>query len=342
VILLAGDIGATHSRLSIFDARGPKLVLLRKESFPSKEYRGIQEILARFLSGHPERPEYACLGVPGPVTGGRSVTTNLPWAVDGEEILSMPGFRKVWLLNDLEAIAHGLSALDPGDLHSMTSFSVVAGGNRAVIAPGSGLGEAGLHWDGDRYRPFASEGGHCGFAPSDPEQIELLQYLAAMFQNVSWERVLSGPGIVHIYSFLRDSGRGIEPDWLKARFESGDPAALIAEAALEGRSPLCERTLELFFDLLASEAANLCLKLMAVGGIYIAGGIVPKILPKLDRDRFMRSFLNKGRLAKVLETFPLHIVLNDEVGMRGAALFARGNALLMQKGEQGTLRGKSA
>lgn len=334
VIFLAGDIGATNSRISLYESRQDELLVLARETFPSQQFKGIHEILQKFTALHPsKRPEYACLGVPGPVVNGKCLTTNLPWVLEDSDIQSALGIRKAWLLNDLEAIAYGIPHLGTEELHSLTQFTVAPGGNAAVIAPGSGLGQAVLYWDGERYHPFGSEGGHCNFAPADDLEIELLQYLRGIFSTVSWERLLSGPGIVHIYSFLKDTGRADEPLWLAKRLEVAvDPAAVISDEAFTDRAPICGQALDLFAQLLGSEAGNLALKVMAVGGVYIGGGIVPKLLPGFRKDLFMRGFQNKGRLTQVLENIPVHIVLNDETGIKGAAHFAQRGALLLRGG----------
>lgn len=268
----------------------------------------------------------ACFGIPGPIRGDTSVTTNLPWQVRASEIQRSFGIRKVWLLNDLEAIAHGILHLDDKDFHSLNPIPLPGeGGNLAVIAPGSGLGEAGVYWDGERYHPFGSEGGHCAFSPSTPMQIDLLQYLLRKYSRVSWERLLSGPGLVHLYSFLRDGKYAEEPDWLHEQFTKGNPAEIITRNALQGSSEICLKTVDLFIELLAAETANLALKFMSVGGIYVAGGIVPKILPRISSEHFQWVFSRQGRLSKVLETIPVRLVLNDDVGLIGSAWYALSN-----------------
>lgn len=333
VILLAGDIGATNSRISLYEGQQSHLTKLTAEVFPSQHFESIDAVLLAFLKRQSRMPDFACLGVPGPVVNGKCLTTNLPWILEDVKIASTLGIRKAWLLNDLEAIAHGVPYLAPGELHSLTGFTVAPGGNAAVIAPGSGLGEAILYWDGEHYHPFGSEGGHGNFAPSNELEIDLLRYLLGIFSAVSWERLLSGPGIVNLYSFLKESGRFPEPAWLKRLLEAApDPAAVISEEAFAGRAPICQGALDLFAELLGSEAGNLALQVMAVGGIYIGGGIVPKFLPGFQKDLFMRGFLNKGRLRKVLESIPVQIILDDEVGLKGAAHFAFRCARLLRGG----------
>lgn len=332
VSLLAGDIGATNSRISLYEAsflngsnvsKLDQLKLLIHKTYPSQERASLLEILQDFTRSLPKPPDFGCFGIPGPVKGETSVTTNLPWQVHAGDIARGIGLKKVWLLNDLEAIAHGLLKLDDRDLQVINPTPLPGeGGNVAVIAPGSGLGEAGIYWDGESYHPFGSEGGHCNFAPANADQIEILQYLLKKYARVSWERLLSGPGIVHIYSFLRDTGKEEEPSWLHEKLQKMDPAKVITDEALHGRAPICKRTVEIFFDLLACEAANLALKIMSTGGVYIAGGIVPRLIPLLDRQRFQENFIRQGRLSKVLETIPVRLVMNGDVGIIGAAHYA--------------------
>jgi glucokinase len=326
ITLLAGDIGATNSRISLYEVSTStpgQLTLKSHNTYPSQEHASLLEILQHFTRSLGVTPDFGCFGIPGPVKGDTSVTTNLPWQVHGDEIARGIGIRKVWLLNDLEAIAHGLLRLDDRDLVILNPSPLPGeGGNAAVIAPGSGLGEAGIYWDGERYHPFGSEGGHCNFAPADADQIEILQYLLKKYARVSWERLLSGPGLVHIYSFLRDTGREQEPDWLHERLKVAEPAKVITDEAIHGKAEICKRTVQLFLDLLACEAANLALKLMSTGGVYIAGGIVPRLLPLLDRERFQQAFVRQGRLSKVLETVPVRLVMNGDVGIIGAAHYA--------------------
>ncbi len=326
---MAGDIGATNSRISLYEtslsdgSNLRRLKLLAHNTYPSQAHASLLEILKHFTRSLSVPPDFGCFGIPGPVKGETSVTTNLPWQVHASEIVRGIGLKKVWLLNDLEAIAHGLLRLDSQDLQVLNPTPLPGeGGNAAVIAPGSGLGEAGIYWDGERYHPFGSEGGHCNFAPADADQIEILQYLLKKYARVSWERLLSGPGIVHIYSFLRDTGKEKEPDWLHEKLKLGEPAKAITETALADSTPICKRTVQIFLDLLAYESANLALKIMATGGVFIAGGIVPRLLPLLDRERFQQVFVKQGRLSKVLETIPVRLVMNGDVGIIGAAHYA--------------------
>lgn len=323
IMILAGDIGGTKTRLAAFEIEDSQLHCPAEETFASRSYPNLLSIVSTFIEHHPARIEAACFGVAGPVRDGQVQATNLPWLVSSTELAEHLGLEQVLLLNDLEANAHGLAALAPEDLLLLNPGDPEASGNTAIIAAGTGLGEAGLFWDGTQHLPFASEGGHSGFAPEDPLQTELLVYLQERFGHVSWERVLSGPGLHNLYQFLRDSGRGEEPPWLAQSLQGPDPAAVIAQAGLNRTSGLCEQALNLFVALYGSEAGNLALKLMATGGIFIGGGIAPKILERVKEGAFMQAFVSKGRLQPVLEGIPVRIVLNDRTALLGAALYAR-------------------
>ncbi|MBV8052129.1 MAG: glucokinase, partial [Acidobacteriaceae bacterium] len=246
-------------------------------------------------------------------------TPNLPWIIESKHLADKLGLAGVSLINDLEANAWGISTLQAKDLISLNTIKSSPIGNQAVISAGTGLGEAGLYWDGTRYHIFASEGGHADFAPRDELQMELLRYLIAHFGHVSYERVVSGPGLVNIFYFLRDTKRGTEPTWLTEEMAQGDPAAAISRAASEGQCPLCEQALDLFVSIYGAEAGNLALKVKATGGVYLGGGIAPKILTKLAGPLFMQSFLAKGRMQALLETIPVRVINNDSTALMGAA-----------------------
>jgi glucokinase len=321
-MILAGDIGATNSRLAFFSERGGRLEPVVEATYPSRDHANLETIVKKFVSTHDQPIDVACFGVAGPVRHGRSDTTNLPWDVDAQELARALHLRTVGLLNDLEAHAYGLAMLTPEDVVTLNQGAPDASGNAAVIAAGTGLGEAGLYWDGQQHHPFAGEGGHTSFAPSDSLQMALLKFLRQEFEHVSWERVVSGPGLHNIYRFLRDTGRGEEPDWLNRELEQYDPSAVISQAALAGTSPLCQSALDLFVRLYGAEAGNLALKLMATGGVYVGGGIAPKILQKLTDATFMAAFVAKGRLEPLLWQIPVRIILNDKVALLGAARVA--------------------
>lgn len=321
-MILAGDIGGTHTRLAFFDVSGGRLSAVSCAVFPSRQYRGLDEIVTGFVRGSTQRPDAACFGVAGPVRNGRVETSNLPWIVESKRLANELGLANVSLINDLEANAWGIAELDAKDVVQLNSVKSNAPGNQGVIAPGTGLGEAGINWDGTNYHVSASEGGHTDFAPRTELEIELLRYLTVRFGYVSYERVVSGPGLVNVFHFLRDTRRGAEPEWLIQEMANGDAAAAISQAALDGRCGLCEQALDIFVSVFAAEAGNLALKLMAVGGIYLGGGIAPKMLPKLSGPLFMQAFVGKGRLQPLLESIPVKVIVNDKAALLGAARFA--------------------
>ena len=315
-MILAGDIGGTKTDLALFDAG---LKELARGQWLNRDYDGLDTVVRVFLEQERAEVTDACFGIAGVVEQGRVRMTNLSWVVDAGAMASVLHIPSVRLLNDLEAIAYGVAALDQTDFLVLNDGVAGATGNAAVIAAGTGLGEAGLYWDGTRHHPFASEGGHTSFAPRNELEIELLRYLLKQFDHVSYERVVSGPGLVNIYRFLRDTGRGEEPSWLSESIAHSDPAAAISRAALERASPLCMQAEHLFVSLYGAEAANLALKTMALAGVYVAGGIARKITTKLADGTFRDAFLAKGRRRELLQRIPVRVVLNDKVALRGAA-----------------------
>jgi glucokinase len=318
-MILAGDVGGTHTRLAFFDVSNGRPRPVSVSVFPSREYRGLDEIVTKFVDDAHVHPDAACFGVAGPVRSGRVATSNLPWIVESKRLADELSLRKATLINDLEANAWGIAALDSKDVVLLNPIKGNPDGNQAVIAAGTGLGEAGMYWDGVQYHIFACEGGHADFAPRDELETELLGYLASRYGHVSYERVVSGPGLVNIFDFLRDTKRGTEPRWFTEEMLRGDPAAAISRAAMEGRCPLCEQALDIFISIYAAEAGNLALKLMATGGVYVGGGIAPKILPKLMAPCFMQSFVGKGRMQPLLESIPVRVIINEETALMGAA-----------------------
>jgi|SRR5579862_869161 len=318
-MILAGDIGGTHTRLAFVDVANGALHTTCAAVYPSHEYRGFEEIVSKFVSEYKARPDAACFGVAGPVLKGRVETPNLPWIIESKHLADRLGLPSVALINDLEANAWGIETLEAKDLILLNAVKSSSTGNQAVISAGTGLGEAGLYWDGTRYHIFASEGGHADFAPRNELQIELLRYLIARFGHVSYERVVSGPGLVNVFYFLRDTKRGTEPAWLTEEMAHGDAAAAISQAGSEGRCPLCEQALDLFVSIYGAEAGNLALKVKATGGVYLGGGIAPKILTKLAGPLFMQSFLAKGRMQALLETIPVRVINNENTALMGAA-----------------------
>jgi glucokinase len=325
-MILTGDIGATNTRLALFAEGESPLRCVAEETFRSQHYPNLDVIVQKFIASRDGAISSACFGVAGPVQQGRCETTNLAWVVDAAVLASVLGIEQVWLINDLEATAHGIAMLTAADWLVLNAGTPDAVGNSAVIAAGTGLGEAGLHWDGKAYQPFACEGGHTDFAPRNELEIELLRYLLARFGHVSYERVLSGPGLQTLYQFFRDTGRGVEPQWLAGELAQRDPAAVIAQAGLAEKNELCVQALNLFAALYGAEAGNLALKVMATGGVFIGGGIAPKILPKLQEPFLLEAFFAKGRMRPLLEAMPMRVITNLKTALFGAARFvmARG------------------
>ena len=319
-LVLAGDLGGTNFRVGVF-RDGLEMQCLHFAKFRSADYHSLEEMVRLFLKSISlDTPlQVACFGVPGPNVAGIVVPSNLGWKIDTHALPRLLGIQKIAVLNDLESTAYGLSALKKTDLATLQAGSGSNAGNQCVIAPGTGLGEAGLFWDGSQHHPWACEGGHADFAPTDDLQRELLDYLRREFGRVSFERVVSGMGIANIYRFLKHAGRGVENPVVAQEMVEQDPAAVIDRHAAEGTCALCRTTMDLFVQALGAEASNMALKTMATGGVYLAGGIPPKILPLLRRPLFLESFLNKGRLRTLLETMPLHVVLNDETALLGSA-----------------------
>ena len=321
-MILAGDIGGTNTRLALFASEGKTLRHVAETTYGSRDHNSLEEIVEKFLAKYSESVERGCLGIAGPVQDGRVKASNLPWLVDAKELSRRAGIAQITLINDLEATAHGIASLQPEEFVVLSPGEADAKGNAAVIAAGTGLGEAVLYWDGSRHRPFACEGGHGDFAPRSDLELELFRYLRTEFGRVSYERVLSGPGLHNIYRFLRDTGRGTEPPWLTEQMQQGDPSATISRAALAGTSSLCVEAIELFVSIYGAEAGNLALKVMARAGMYLGGGIAPKILGKLKSGTFMESFWTKGRMRVLLQTMPVRVILNDKTALMGAARFA--------------------
>jgi len=320
-MILAGDIGGTNTRLAVFDGTAGQPVSVALEVFPSRIHKGPEEILQKFLERHHYPIEAAAFGIAGAIRNGRVETPNLPWSVDSCSVADSMGLKQISLLNDLEANAHGIAVLGADDLTTLAEGTPSASGNRVLISAGTGLGEAGLLVEGANYRPYHSEGGHGDFAPRNETEIELLRYLMKKFEHVSYERVLSGPGLYNVYQFLRDTGRAEEPPWLTEELKR-EPSAVIGTHAIKGDSPICEMAMDLVVSIYGAEAGNLALKGMATGGVYIGGGIAPKILPKLQQGGFMEAFRAKGRMAKLMEAIPVRVILNDKTALLGAARVA--------------------
>ncbi|CAI8758816.1 MULTISPECIES: glucokinase [Methylococcus] len=323
-VLLAGDVGATKTVLGLFDCWGDRLVSLSEAIFASTDYASLETVVAAFLDGQEERrPEVACFGVPGPVSEGRCEITNLPWVLSERELAAATGVSAVRLLNDVQAMALGMAyrlgeddwvELNPGAGRPRS-------GNVAVIAAGTGLGEAILYWDGERYHALPTEGGHSDFAPNGPLEEGLLAFLRDRFcGHVSYERILSGSGLANLYDYLRHAGVAPESEALHAALASApDRAPIIAEWALERRDALCTAVLDLFAAIYGAEAGNLALKSLALGGVILGGGIAPKILPVLQAGRFMAAFTAKGRLSPLLGRLPVRVAIHPQPALLGAA-----------------------
>ena len=315
-MLLGGDIGATKTTLALFDA-GRLLAPEQQETHPSHSFRSLEEIVAAYVAAHRPHVDAACFGIAGPVLGTRVVTTNLPWVVDAGVLRQQLGGAPVLLLNDIEALAYGVLVL-PGDRLEVLNPGQDVTGNVAVIAAGTGLGEGGLVWDGARHVAIASEGGHADFGPRTEREIALLRYLGARHPHVSWEHVVCGPGLVNCFEFLRDEVKLPVPAAL-ASAVAAEGAAAVSVAALAGRDEIAVAALDLFTGCYGAEAGNLALKLKATGGVYVGGGIAPKILPKLRDGTFRRAFLAKGRFADFLAAIPVRAILDDRTALYGAA-----------------------
>lgn len=321
-MILAGEIGATRTRLAAFDTEGNRLQRVVEKTYMSQEHPGLSELLAQFVRTEGIPVHSACFGAAGPVRSGRSKISNLPWIIDSRDLAKQLKLNSVGLLNDLEAYAYGIDALESKDFITLSEGSESAEGNRAVISARTGLGVAGLYWDGFRHHPFACEGGHADFAPRDDLQMELLAYLQKKYGRISCERILSGPGIKNIYDFLRDAHKADEPEWLREQINAAhDAPALISQLALEGKAAICDQTLLIFVSVFGAETGNCALHFMTTGGIFIGGSIAAKIVPKMKDPVFMRSFLDKGRMEGMLKDMPVKIILNDDCGLMGAARY---------------------
>jgi glucokinase len=321
-MILAGDIGGTKTNVALFEKEelGKPLA---QSSFPSNKYDSLESIISEFVAEHKPRLTHACFGIAGPVKDGQVKTPNLKWMVDGRTLADVLGLERVGLINDLEATAYGIEGLGASQLHALNEGREEHGAHRALIAAGTGLGMAGLFYDGRHYRPIASEGGHIDYAPRTGIETELLNYMRGKIGGrVSYERVLSGPGLFNIYSFLRDHRYGVEPVWLAEQIRTGDASAAVSQAGLGGTSELAVKALDLFADIYGAMAGNLALILKATGGLYVGGGIAPKLIEKLKDGTFMRAFSDKGRMSGLVSNIPVRVILDDKTALYGAACCA--------------------
>ena len=322
-MILAGDIGGTKTNLALFEIRDNMLHMLSQKQFPSREYSSLTEIISAFEEqSSAYKIDAACFGIAGPVIDGRCRTTNLPWDISTSDLQEHLHIDKVRLMNDLEATAYGMLYLPEDEFVDLNPTGRSVDGNRAVIAAGTGLGEAMLFYDGTDYHPIGSEGGHSDFAPVTGQQDELLKWMRNRYPgHVSYERILSGPGIYTLYEFLYESGFAPQPASMMNIAEGKDRSAMVSECALKEQDPLCMETLRLFAEIYGAEAGNLALKSMSLGGVYIGGGIAPKILPVMTNRHFMNGFASKGRFEEMLRGMQVKISLNPETALLGAAHF---------------------
>ena len=320
-MILAGDIGGTKTNLAYFAADSQTLTPTLVKSFPSQQYKTLNEVLQRLLSEHPAEITAAAFGIAGPVVNGRSKLTNLGWEVDVHEVAALLKLNSVGLINDLQATAYGTLRLSEQEKLVLNIGVPQPRAPIAVIAAGTGLGEGALIWDGRRYRSIPSEGGHSDFGPRNELEIDLLRFLLKKFERVSYERIVAGPGFVSLYEFFRSRVSYPEAQWLKNKMANGDPAAIVSQAGIEGTDQVCVDVVKMFASLYGAEAGNLALKILATGGVYVGGGIAPKILPMIKRY-FMEAFTTKGRYSNLMRQMPVYVVLNDKAALVGAAHYA--------------------
>ncbi len=319
-MILAGDIGGTKTVLALIENAEAVQRPFREATFPSSQYSSLESIIQEFLAEIDETPTAASFGVAGPVVNGRSQITNLPWIIDATVIQETFNIPRVHLLNDLEAIATAVPHLAADEMTTLNPGQPNPTGAIAIVAPGTGLGEAFLVWDGQRYRAYPTEGGHVSFAPSNHEELDLLLFLQRKYGHVSYERVCSGSGIPNIFDFLADSSNFKNPGWLRRDLAlAEDRTPIIFHAALEKKEPIAIAALELFVKILGGEVGNMALKVLATGGVYIGGGIPPRILPLLQRSDFMNFVTQKGRFSGLLSRIPVHVIQNPKAALRGAA-----------------------
>jgi glucokinase len=320
-MILAGDIGGTKTNVALFQTNGSEVgLVIKQQTFRSADYDSLEAILKEFVGETDLRITGACFGIAAPVVQGHAKTPNLNWTVNAKSLAEVLEIDRVGLINDLEATARGIPALNYSQLLTLNTGDPKRGGDRALIAAGTGLGVAGIFYRDGEYEFIPSEGGHSDFAPRTPLEMELLRYLMEKFAgHVSYERVLSGPGLFNVYCFLRDRKYAEEPDWLAHQIESGNRTAAVSSAALANKSELAVKALDMFAAVYGAMAGNLALLMLSIGGLYIGGGIAPKICEKLKDGTFMRAFSDKGRLSSLLASVPVHIILDDKTALFGAA-----------------------
>lgn len=320
---LAGDIGGTKTHLALYEEEQGKLVCVKEKKFPSQKYPNLRLIVKEFLTEASEEISKGCFGIAGPVKKGKSQATNLPWLVESDVLSKELSIEKVSLINDLEANAYGLNMLEEKEFYVLNEGNKDAEGNKALISAGTGLGEAGIFFDGKKDFPFACEGGHADFAPRNEEEDSLIRFLRKKFGHVSYERILSGPGLYNVYQFIVETRVEEEKEEVLKEIAAGDAPRLVSEKGLSGESRACRKALELFVSIYGSEAGNVALKMFALGGVYIGGGIAPKLLSIIKQGAFLDSFKRKGRFSDLLGAIPIRVVLNDKTALLGATYYAK-------------------
>jgi glucokinase len=322
--ILAGDLGGTKTVLALYRPDDPIARPTRLEKYVSRDFAGLEPIVETFLAEGGETPAAACFGLAGPIVAGEARITNLPWVVRAELLGRRFGIADVDLLNDVQSVAEAVATFGPEDVHTLNVGTPQPGGTRAVVAPGTGLGIAFMVRVGDRYHAFPTEGGHVSFAPRTHEELELLRFLEARFDHVSFERVCSGSGIPNIYAYLRDAGRYDEPDWLKRQLaEADDPTPMIVTCGIEERAAICDAAVDMFVRILGGVLGNVALMVMATGGLYLGGGIPPRILARLRHPDLLAAVRDKGRFSALCADIPVHVILDPLAGLHGAAAHAR-------------------
>ena len=320
---LAGDIGGTKTHLALYKVKDGEAICIKEHKFRSPDYLNLEKIVKFFLDEVEDRVEKACFGIAGPIRKGKCRATNLPWIVDEKTLSKELNIEKVSLINDLVANAYGIRMLHKEEFFVLNEGAVYSHGNQALVSAGTGLGEAGLYYDGTDHHPFASEGGHCDFAPTNKIEDALLKYLRTKFTHISYERILSGPGLYNIYRFLIDTEVEKEEPEVLHEIEFGDSPLLISKKGINQESKACMRTLDLFASIYGGEAGNVALKMLALGGVFLGGGIAPKILDVFKKGKFMKSFLAKGRFKNLLSSIPVSIILNDRTALLGSMYYAQ-------------------
>jgi glucokinase len=321
-IVLGGDAGGTKVNLAFFEATAAGVRLLKTSTYHSGSFPSINKILQQFMLENPDCiPKKICLGVAGPVFEGRVTVTNLPWHLDASEIAAATGVSQVILLNDLEATAYGLAGMEEKDFAVLHEGDPGEGGNISILAPGTGLGEAGLFWDGQAHHPFATEGGHCDFSCRNETDMQLHDYMLKKYQVVSWESIIAGPGIFSIFQFLCEIKKRTLSAAMEEKIKTVDPSAAVSEAAIEETDAVSMETMRLYLGYLARECCNLILKMKSTGGLLLAGGIPPKILPLLRDPWFYENMLDCDRMQDLVKKVPVKVILNDKAPMIGAGWY---------------------